>query len=243
MKTRTFIAFLLMMAGLQTVKAQHGMQVWQNGKFELYFINDVDSVRFVNLVTDIYLSQGELTINVGETSQLTATVYPIDADEHTVAWESSAPDIASVDGNGLVTAASPGTAVITATATDGSGVKAECQVTVTETVAPTDGLVAYYPFNGNANDESGNGNDGTVIGNVELTTDRFGNPNSAYRFPGEPFNYISVPDVESLHLSTFTLNAWVYTDGDDYGYGFLINKGRDINDVHKMITMETTPHT
>ena len=93
---------------------------------------------------------------------------------------------------------------------------------------PTDGLVAYYPFNGNANDESGNGNDGTIIGNVELTTDRFGNSNSAYRFFGEPLNYISVPDNETLHLSTFTLNAWVYTDSEDYGNGYLINKGRDI---------------
>ena len=36
------------------------------------------------------------------------------------------------------------------------------------------GLVAYYPFNGNANDASGNGNNGTVNG-ATLTTDRFGN--------------------------------------------------------------------
>ena len=135
MKIKSFIAFLLLLvAGLQTAKAQHGMQVWQNGKFELYFISNVDSVRFVNLVTDIYLSQETLTMNVGETNQLTATVYPIDADEHSVAWESSSPDIASVDENGLVTAASPGAAVITATATDGSGTKAECQVTVIQLV-------------------------------------------------------------------------------------------------------------
>ncbi len=46
---------------------------------------------------------------------------------------------------------------------------------------PTDGLVGWWPFNGNANDESGNGNDGTVIG-ATLTTDRFGNTNSAYFF-------------------------------------------------------------
>lgn len=93
----------------------------------------------------------------------------------------------------------------------------------------TEGLVAYYPFNGNANDESGNGNHGTVIGNVQLTTDRHSNPNGAYRFYGQPLNYISVPDNESLHLSVFTLNAWVYTDASDYGSGYLINKGRDIN--------------
>ena len=135
MKVKSILAaLLLMVAGLQSAKAQHGMQVWQNGKFELYFINNVDSVRFVNLVTDIYLSQGDLTMNVGERKRLTTTVYPIDADDHTVTWESSAPDIAFVDENGLVTAASPGTAVITATATDGSGTKAECQITVIQLV-------------------------------------------------------------------------------------------------------------
>lgn len=94
---------------------------------------------------------------------------------------------------------------------------------------PTNGLVAYYPFNGNANDESGNGNHGKVIGTVELTTDRHGDPKGAYRFFKKELNYISVPDNESLHFSNFTLSAWIYTDADNYGSGYLINKGRDIN--------------
>ena len=49
---------------------------------------------------------------------------------------------------------------------------------------PTDGLVGYWPFNGNANDESGNGNNGTAINGVLMTTDRFNNLNSAYSFDG-----------------------------------------------------------
>lgn len=48
---------------------------------------------------------------------------------------------------------------------------------------PTGGLVAWYPFTGNANDSSGNGNNGTVTG-ATLTTDRFGHTNSAYNFNG-----------------------------------------------------------
>lgn len=48
---------------------------------------------------------------------------------------------------------------------------------------PTNGLVGYWPFNGNANDESGNGNNGVVNGAV-LTTDRYGKSNSAYSFDG-----------------------------------------------------------
>ena len=48
---------------------------------------------------------------------------------------------------------------------------------------PTNGLVGYWPFNGNANDASGNGNNGTVNG-ATLTTDRFGVVNKAYNFDG-----------------------------------------------------------
>jgi len=70
------------------------------------------------------------------------------------------------------------------------------------------GLVAYYPFNGNANDASGNGNNGIVMGTV-LTTNRFGTPNSAYYFPGNN-DWISVPDAPSLDLTNgYTLSAWI----------------------------------
>ena len=48
---------------------------------------------------------------------------------------------------------------------------------------PIDGIIAWYPFNGNANDESGKGNNGTVSGAI-LTTDRFGDTNKAYNFDG-----------------------------------------------------------
>lgn len=48
---------------------------------------------------------------------------------------------------------------------------------------PTDGLIGWWPFNGNANDESGNGHNGTVNG-ATLTTDRFGFANQAYSFDG-----------------------------------------------------------
>jgi len=73
------------------------------------------------------------------------------------------------------------------------------------------GLVACYPFNGNANDESGNGNNGTVNG-ATLTTDRFGNPNSAYSFNGVS-DYISLNSKTKLNLgsSSRTFCVWVKT--------------------------------
>jgi hypothetical protein len=69
------------------------------------------------------------------------------------------------------------------------------------------GLVAYYPFTGNALDSSGNGNNGTVNG-ASLTTDRFGNINSAYYFNGNG-NSIGVTN-KTLSLSgNFTFSCWV----------------------------------
>ncbi len=68
---------------------------------------------------------------------------------------------------------------------------------------PTSGLVAYYPFTGNANDFSGNGINGTVNG-AELTTDRFGNVNSAYNFNGIN-NYIS---AVRNNLNQFSVSLW-----------------------------------
>jgi hypothetical protein len=74
---------------------------------------------------------------------------------------------------------------------------------------PTNGLVGYWPFNGNANDESGNGNNGVVNG-ASLTTDRFGNANSAYSFNGSS-NYIQISDASALRLSEtdYTISVWI----------------------------------
>jgi len=58
--------------------------------------------------------------------------------------------------------------------------------TIAQTVpsyVPSNGLVGWWPFNGNANDESGNGNNGAVNG-ATLTVDRFGNANKAFSFNG-----------------------------------------------------------
>jgi hypothetical protein len=70
----------------------------------------------------------------------------------------------------------------------------------------TNGLVGWWPFNGNANDESGNGNNGTVNG-ATLTTDRFGNVNNAYNFDGvDDYNEI---DVNSLLQNGLSISVWI----------------------------------
>ena len=73
------------------------------------------------------------------------------------------------------------------------------------------GLAAYYPFSGNANDESGNGKNGTVSG-ATLTTDRFGNANSAYSFNGQNAIITTTPG----HFASdnkVTVSLWVNVPG------------------------------
>ncbi len=79
---------------------------------------------------------------------------------------------------------------------------------------PTNGLVGWWPFNGNANDESGNGNHGTVNG-ATLTTDRNGNTGKAYGFNG---TYISVPMTSLLHnLPMRSFSVWYKANGSQSG--------------------------
>jgi len=81
----------------------------------------------------------------------------------------------------------------------------------------TNGLIAYYEFNGNSIDETGHGHDGTAFG-ATLTSNRFGQANSAYNFNGLN-NYISIPNSSGFAVTDFSVAAWVQTsDKSDYKY-------------------------
>jgi len=77
---------------------------------------------------------------------------------------------------------------------------------------PSEGLVAWYPFNGDANDESGNGNHGVVTG-ATLTLDRFGINKKAFSFNGIN-NYIIVNNSSSIQpKTTLTVSVWLNVSG------------------------------
>ena len=104
------------------------------------------------------------------------------------------------------------------------------------------GLVAWYPFNGNTNDESGNGNNGIPEGESKppvLTSDRFGFPNSAYEFGGYyNKNWIRIPNSPSMKLTNqLSVSVWFcqcsfagmngYGAFDPNGYHILFSKAGD----------------
>lgn len=90
---------------------------------------DVNEATGDTAVTSVKLNRSALSLEVGETGKLSATVRPDSAANKSITWSSSKTDVASVSSNGTVTAKKAGTAVITATATNGKS--ASCTVTVT----------------------------------------------------------------------------------------------------------------
>ncbi len=95
------------------------------------------------------------------------------------------------------------------------------------TIDLSQGLVAYYPFNGNSNDMSGNNLHGAVH-SLYKTTNRFGTANAAAKFSGSADSWMEVPHNDLLNLGpNFTISAWIFKE--DGSYDYVLGKGRDIS--------------
>ena len=77
-----------------------------------------------------------------------------------------------------------------------------------------DGLVAYYPFDGDAKDASGNGNDGEVNG-ATLVEDRFGDTSKAYSFSGSGSNFKTpqISNIKAISFHAFVGDVWPFRHG------------------------------
>jgi hypothetical protein len=95
---------------------------------------------------------------------------------------------------------------------------------------PVDGLAAYFPFNKNADDKSGNNNNGIVNG-ATLTADRYNRPNSAYFFDGS--DEIKIPNISFFNnMKSFSISIWIYPTEIKYRHNTIISKvnpNRDFN--------------
>ena len=103
-------------------------------------------------VTNVYLSDYALILDLRESWLLLAEVDPENATNRSVTWDSSNRRIAVVDFSGKVMAVSPGTAYITATAADGSGKLARCRVVVVDRSATPTPVPAAAPTQRASND-------------------------------------------------------------------------------------------
>ena len=189
------------------------------------------TARFSNiLVSSIRLSSASLTLQVGSTHTLTATVEPEDAADRGITWSPSDTSVATVGDNGLVTAAGVGTATITASARDGSGVSAECAVTVTPLPTYTVTVNGSYAVQSGA---------GSYVEGASVTVSA--GERSGYRFAGWTAEGIDLAD-ESAATVTFTMPAhgvtltasWDYINVPDPTY-------KPIVDVPEGVEVTTDP--
>jgi hypothetical protein len=120
----------------------------------------------------------------------------------------------------------------------------EIVIATNNSTIPINGLVAWYSFNGNANDASLNNNNG-IINGATLTTDRFGNQNSAFSFDGIR-SYIQVPSSASLsNVASITISGWFNTSNFTSDQGlvtkwFTKNIGYGNTDAYSCILSKNT---
>ncbi|WP_298508499.1 LamG-like jellyroll fold domain-containing protein [uncultured Kordia sp.] len=186
--------------------------------FEVSGCDEVASGAVVGTITSNLTTPITFSLELGSDSNM-FTIDPVTG-EITIA---TSLDVTIVDLEGVYDFT-----VVTLNA-DGT-VNGTYMVTVTVSTSTinddvSSGLLGYYPFSGNANDESGNNNHGVVYG-AALTTDGANTNDSAYHFSNN--NYISIENVQAFdNLNEFTLSAWVHPD-------FL--------DVHNNIISKVTPN-
>ncbi|OKZ27613.1 MAG: hypothetical protein BHV84_03425 [Prevotella sp. AG:487_50_53] len=90
-------------------------------------------VRVYQPVTELRMDNRSVTVDTGDDIQLTATILPYDADNKSIVWSSDNPDVADVNGKGVVTGVKAGQTVIRATSED-EGISDFCVVTVNQPV-------------------------------------------------------------------------------------------------------------
>lgn len=150
-----------------------------------------------DVVTGVQISQSEITLLKGATTNLSASVQPWTASNRSVTWESDNEAVATVTENGLVTAVNPGTATITATSVLNPEMKATCTVTVDTvkvtlkgTLQDANGDPMFYTWN-MENDETWTGGTALDSSMTSATMDTVNN---------KLYMMDAVEDVWSMHL-------------------------------------------
>lgn len=104
---------------------------------------------------------------------------------------------------------------------------------------PTNGLVAWWPFNGNADDGSGNGYNGIVYSSI-VSSDRYGNINSAYSFNGSS-SYIELPSTSSLGPSNISVSCWYKLVGGNSNQSLIRRRGSGFQISYNLTAIYCSP--
>jgi hypothetical protein len=188
------------------------------------------------------------TVTAGQTKDIALSATDADGDPLTFSIPTN-PGFLSITGLSQVGDTATATLVIapdetitgtfdaTVQVSDGEGGEDSDNITIEVTEPDVNdvfnGLIAYYPFNGNANDESSNEYNGVVNG-ATLTTDRFGNDSSAYSFDGST-SWIDIGTEFPSPDTAIAISAWIYLDSYPNDPDFYQNCFSVVNRRHSFI--------
>ena len=136
---------LIPLAGIYTIELRNARDYGKGSIKNVILTYAADAPSEIIEVSSIELNKTTLPLEIEEVELLTATVLPDNATDPSVTWETSAPEVATVNENGFVTAIAEGTATITATAGEQS---ATCAVTVSARTIPNVGFTAPCNLSG-----------------------------------------------------------------------------------------------
>ncbi len=162
------------------------------------------------IITDVTARPGK--VDLGATSELLCSAFDPEGSALTFSWFAEEGSVAGDDSVAVWTAPDyAGNFPVQCIVENQSGGSATDSVVIVVrdfSIIQTGDLVAHYPFNGNAQDESGFEHHGTVSG-AKLSEDRFGNPNSAYLFDGVN-DYIRIQNTDDLNFQdAISISFWM----------------------------------
>jgi hypothetical protein len=191
---------------------------WTNAPTDYYFSGSLDDMAIYNTAltpAQIYVlyGAGGGTFCPGNSLSLTANTVA----GATYAWSGPGSFSATAQ-NPTVINAIAGTYTLVVTGSNGctstinvTSTQNAAPVLSTAPTSPTASLYLSYPFTGNANDVSGNSNNGTVQSAAPLATDRYGAASSAYSFNGTSQYISTTTSVASPGPQNFSISVWFKT--------------------------------
>ena len=185
-----------------------------NGKYVQLLLTAAPVIdpNYKRPASGVKLDKNELTLNVGKSETLIATVKPDDAFNKNVSWSVDKPEIVKIEQDGKVTAMREGTAAVTVTTEDGN-FTATCNVTVTDIVTLVYEKVTDI-------------NDLAEGDKVMIVSDNAKGQFAAGKFGTKNFSGVEVKIAENKILSTDAVGATVFTLGKDDDYWTLSDGGK-----------------
>ncbi|WP_326514173.1 Ig-like domain-containing protein [Clostridium intestinale] len=161
------------------------------------------------VINEISLNKTSLSLNIGQTEDLIATVKPDNAENKKVIWASSDETVATVDENGKVTAIKAGNVTITAKTTDGTNLTATCDVTV---VQPSNdrGILAITMTNGQTKEYDLPNSEIEAFTNWFDSSNGKGQPKFGFNKKIQPYKevkeYVVFDKISSYEVRTYTVS-------------------------------------